>query len=160
MSIRNARRLRSAGRHTEARELLIELARLNPSDAEVQFEAACVHDYLGEEAAAVPYYLAAIAGTLSEEHLRSALLGLGSTYRTLGRFAEAEATLQQAIVRFPDANEIKVFLAMVLHNQGRSKLAVETLLKLLAQTSMDEHIQAYKEAIALYAQDIERTWPA
>ena len=160
MGIATARKLRSAGQHTEAKALLIELARLIPSDAEVQFEAACVHDYLGEEASAVPYYLAALAGTLSEEHLRSALLGLGSTYRTLGRFAEAEATLRQALARFPDANEIKVFLAMVWHNLGRSKPAVETLLALLAQTSMDEHIQAYREAIALYAQDIERTWSA
>ena len=49
---------------------------------------------------------------------------------------------------------------MVWHNLGRSKPAVETLLALLAQTSMDEHIQAYREAIALYAQDIERTWSA
>ena len=64
MGIATARKLRSAGQHTEAKALLIELARLSPSDAEVQFEAACVHDYLGEEASAVPYYLAALAGTL------------------------------------------------------------------------------------------------
>ncbi|MEJ2792310.1 tetratricopeptide repeat protein [Iodobacter sp. LRB] len=159
MNIVTARKLRAEGRHYEAGDILVELAVRSATDTEVQFEAACVHDYLGEEAAAVPYYCAAIAGGLSDEHLRSAFLGLGSTYRTLGRFAEAEATLRQGLERFPDANEMKVFLSMALHNLGRSKLAVETLLALLAQTSNDGYIQAYQEAIAFYSQDIERTWP-
>lgn len=139
--------------------MLVQLAALSPSDAELQFEAACVHDFLGEEATAVPYYLAAISGDLTEEHLRSAYLGLGSTYRTLGRYAEAEATLRQGLERFPQANEIKVFLAMVLHNLGRSKAAVESLLVVLAETSADSRVQAYRQAIVFYAQDIERAWP-
>ena len=160
MNIAAARELRAEGRHSEAKDLLVELANRAPMDAEIQLQAACVHDYLGEEAAAVPYYRAAIAVGLSEEHLRGALLGLGSTYRTLGRFTESEATLRQGLERFPEANEFKVFLAMVLHNLGRSKVAVETLLALLAQTSSDSDIRAYQRAIAFYAQDIERTWPA
>ena len=36
---------------------------------------------------------------------REALVGLGSTYRTLGRHAEAEATLQQGRAEFPEARE-------------------------------------------------------
>jgi tetratricopeptide (TPR) repeat protein len=159
MNLDSARALRRAGRHAEARAALVRLAADHPSDAVVHYEAACVLDYLGDEAAAVPYYVAAIAGGLPDEELRGAYLGLGSTYRTLGRYAEAEAVLVTGLERFPDANELKVFHAMVLHNRGRSKAAVELLLTVLAQTSADDGIRAYRRAIAVYAEDIDRRWP-
>jgi hypothetical protein len=47
---------------------------------------------------------------------------------------------------------------MSLHNLGQSKAAVECLLTVLAQTSNDKNIQAYRRAVLLYAQDIERSW--
>jgi len=159
MTLALARQLRAVGKHAEARELLAALVAQNPRDAELQYEAACVHDFLGDEASAVAYYRAALLGPLSEEHLRGAYLGLGSTYRALGRYTEAEATLRQGLERFPKANELKVFLSMALHNLGQSKAAVECLLAVLAQTSGDKEIQAYRQAIALYAQDIDRKWP-
>jgi predicted Zn-dependent protease len=83
---------------------------------------------------------------------------LGSTLRALGQYPEAEATLRRGVKRFPEANDVKVFLAMALHNLGQSKAAVECLLAVLAQTSSDKEIQAYRRAITLYAQDIDRTW--
>ena len=159
MTLESARALRRAGRHAEARAALVTLAADRPHDAVVQYEAACVHDYLGDEAAAVPYYVAAIAGGLPAEELRGAYLGLGSTYRALGRYADAEAVLVAGLERFPDANELRVFLAMVLHNRGRSKAAVELLLTLLAETSGDDGIRAYRRAIAAYAEDVDRRWP-
>jgi len=151
--------LRRAGRHEEACALAVSLAAQFPGDAELQYQAACVHDFLGREAQAVPFYLAAMSGELSIEHLRSAHLGLGSTYRALGQYAEAERTLREGLARFPDAAELTVFLAMALHNLGQSKQAVELLLTVLAQSSSDAHIQDYREAILFYAQDIERSWP-
>lgn len=153
------RTLRRAGKHEEACSLAISLAAGSPQDVELQYEAACVHDYLGREAQAVPFYLAALAGKLSAEQQRSAYLGLGSTYRALGEYAAAERTLSEGLCRFEDAAELKTFLAMVLHNLGRSKQAVELLLAVLAQSSADAYIQAYREAILFYAQDIERSWP-
>lgn len=151
--------LRRAGKHEEACALAISLAALSPEDAELQYEAACVHDFLGREAQAVPFYLAALSGRLTSEQQRSAYLGLGSTYRTLGQYAAAERVLGEGLARFPDAAELKAFLAMVLHNLGRSKQAVELLLVVLAQSSADAHIQDYREAILFYAQDVERSWP-
>ena len=53
---------------------------------------ACLCDYLGREADAVPYYRAALRGDVAPADQRSAYLGLGSTYRTLGRHADAKAT--------------------------------------------------------------------
>jgi tetratricopeptide (TPR) repeat protein len=150
--------LRRAGKHEEACTLAVSLAAQLPGDAELQYHAACVHDFLGREAQAVPFYLAALAGALSVENRRSAYLGLGSTYRALGQYAAAEHTLREGLARFPDAAELKVFLAMALHNLGQSKQAVELLLTVLAESSSDAQIQGYREAILFYAQDIERSW--
>jgi len=92
--------MRRAGDHEAARSLAAELVATATDDCELQYEAACVHDYLGREAEAVPFYLAAISGRLSDEHLRSAYLGLGSTYRTLGQYQSAEHTLREGLAQF------------------------------------------------------------
>ena len=151
--------LRRSGQHEQACALAVTLAAQAPHDAELQYETACVHDYLGREAGAVPFYLAALRGPLSAEHRRSAYLGLGSTYRALGRYPDSERTLREGLAHCPDAAELQTFLAMTLHNLGRSKEAVELLLTVLARTSADPEVQAYREAIRFYAQDIERSWP-
>lgn len=159
MSVEQARLLRAAGEHERALALLTALAAAT-ADPEIHYEAACAHDYLGREAQAVPYYVTALAGALPAPLKRSAYLGLGSTYRTLGRYAESETTLRRGLAEFPNAPELQVFLAMTLHNLGRSKEAVETLLKIVAATSSDPEIRGYAGAIEFYAQDIERIWPA
>lgn len=159
MNLDHFHSLRAAGEHDRACELIVQWAAQAPADADLQYEAACVHDFLGREADAVAYYVAALALPLSREKLRSAYLGLGSTYRTLGRYASAEQTLLKGLSLFPEANELKVFLAMVRHNLGQSKPAVESLLALLAETSSDKAIQDYRDAIAFYAQDIDKSWP-
>ncbi|MDH4182468.1 MAG: tetratricopeptide repeat protein [Betaproteobacteria bacterium] len=151
--------LRREGKHEEARELAVALVQAAPGDAELQYETACVHDYLGLEAEAVPFYRAALAGRLDPARRRGAFLGLGSTLRVLGQYPESEEVLATGLGEFPDANELKVFLAMTLHNLGRSKDAVELLLRLVAATSADPEVRAYGGAIDFYAQDVERTWP-
>jgi tetratricopeptide (TPR) repeat protein len=150
--------LRRAGRHDEALALALELAAQAPHDAPLQFEAACLCDYHGREAEAVPLYVNALRGELSPEDRRSAYLGLGSTYRALGRYAEAKSTLLEGSARFPQACEIAVFLAMALHNLGEHKQAIELLLRLIATTSSDRAIQDYRRAIEFYAEDIDRSW--
>jgi len=160
MDLYTARRIRSEGKHEDARTMLADLAQQLPGDALVQYEAACVHDFLGLEAAAIPFYSAALEAGLPPSTRRCALVGLGSTYRTLGMFNQAERTLLAAKAEFADANEVEIFFAMTRHNLGKSKEAVEALLRLLVETSRDESIQAYSRAIALYAENIDRTWPA
>jgi len=159
MNRSSANALRREGKHEEARTLLLSLAALSPNDAELQYEAACVHDFLGHEAQAIPFYQAALAGALSGESRRGAYLGLGSTYRVLGRYAESAATLKAGLAEFPAANELKAFLAMADHNLGNSRRAVEALLELLAETSGDEGIRRYSKAIGHYARNIEQVSP-
>lgn len=92
---------------------------------------ACVHDRLGFEAGAVPFYRTALVGKLAPDARCGAFTGLGSTYCTLGRFAEVRDTPEQGLAEFPDASEMRVFLAMTDHNLGQSRKAVESPLSLL-----------------------------
>ena len=89
--------LRQAGRAEEARPLLMALAAEAPDDARVQYQAGWVHDLLGLEAGAVPYYERALALGLSEEERPGLLLSLGSTYRNVGRHTDAVATLERGV---------------------------------------------------------------
>lgn len=152
------RALRQGGRHEEARQLLLQLTTRFPEDPIIQYETACVHDFLGQERAAIPHYQAAIHNGLSGEKLRSAYLGLGSTYRALGQYAEAEQTLLEGLERFPEANEIKTFLAMARYNLGEYCDAVSLLLELIVETTSDPDIKGYERAIRLYAQDLDQRW--
>ncbi|RAJ86981.1 MULTISPECIES: tetratricopeptide repeat protein [unclassified Streptomyces] len=149
-------RLRETGHREEAREQLLALRARFPEDVRVAYQAAWVHDVLGLEAEAVPHYVDALAGPgLATEERRGALLGLGSTYRTLGRYEDAVATLSAATVEFPEDNALRTFLAMALYNVGRSHDGMRLLLTVLAATSSDPDIVGYRPAIEHYAQDLD-----
>lgn len=151
-------RLREDGRREEARERLLALCERFPLDSEVAYQTAWVHDTLGLEAEAVPHYVRAVEEPgLAPDDRRGALLGLGSTYRVLGRYAEAVTTLGDAAAEFPDDAALKTFLAMALYNTGRTHDAMEILLTLLATTSKDPGIAAYRPAIEHYAKDLDAT---
>lgn len=60
-SLARAVRLREDGLREESREQLVALSARFPDDAEVAYQTAWVHDALGLEADAVPYYVRALA---------------------------------------------------------------------------------------------------
>ena len=78
--------LRADGRAADARPLLIALAVEFPNDAEVQYQAAWVHDYLGLEAEAVPHYERALA---LDPDFADAHYNLAGLCEQLGRGADA-----------------------------------------------------------------------
>jgi predicted Zn-dependent protease len=82
--LQEAIELRSTGQAEEARSILLDLVAASPDDAQINYQAAWVHDTLGREHEAVPFYVRAIEQGLPDTDLEGALLGLGSTYRTLG----------------------------------------------------------------------------
>ncbi|MET9673195.1 tetratricopeptide repeat protein [Streptomyces sp. NPDC006482] len=152
--------LRERGRREEARELLVALAADRPDDAEVAYQTAWAHDVLGLEAEAVPYYERALAGAgtgLTPDDRRGALLGLGSTYRILGRYDDSVTLLTGAVEEFPEDGSLRTFLAMALYNTGRHHESVRTLLRLLAATSEDPSVREYRRAIEHYAEDLDAT---
>ena len=157
-TLKDADKLRAKDRHEEARELLVQLAAEFHTNPVVQYKTACVYDFLGREREAIPYYHSAIENDLPDPDLRGAYLGLGSTYRTLGQYAESKKILLEGLSRFPNANEMKVFLAMTLYNLGENHEAVSSLLKLVTKTSSDEKIRDYERAILFYADDLNKKW--
>lgn len=153
--------LREGEEREEARTRLLDLAARHPDDAEVAYQTAWVHDTLGLEAEAVPFYERALdtraAPALAPEHRRGALLGLGSTYRVLGRYEEAVATLRLGTEEFPDDGALRTFLAMALFNTGRHHESAQLLLRLVADTSEDPYVRRYRKAVAYYAEDLNAT---
>jgi tetratricopeptide (TPR) repeat protein len=151
-------RLREAGQYEEARRWLLELQADFPEDAQVNYQCAWVHDVLGLEKEAVPFYQLAIQEGLAGNDLRGALLGLGSTYRSLGEVEQAVQTLSRGLELFPNRREFEVFLAMAYYNRGEHSRAMELLLRTLAETSTDEGILRYQRAILFYADKLDQTW--
>lgn len=156
-TLARAVRLRDAGQAEQARTLLLGLGAAHPEDAGIAYQTAWTHDVLGLEAEAVPFYVRALAdpAALPGEDRAGALLGLGSTYRVLGRFEDAVRVLRQGVAEFPADGALRTFLAMALYNTAGHGEAMRLLLTLLADTSEDPRVREYRKAITHYAQDLD-----
>lgn len=157
-SLERALALRAEGRPEESLSLLAELHAASPDDPLLVYEYACGHDALGDERGAIPLYERALELGLGEPERRGALLGLGSSYRCLGRYAEAERTLRRGLADYADGSEFVAFLALTLHNLGQHSEATGLLLRLLADTSAAEPIRAYSRALRYYAERPDEVW--
>jgi tetratricopeptide (TPR) repeat protein len=151
-------KLRELGELKKSNLILQELADGKPDDALISYHAAWSFDLLGEESEAAPHYERAISRGLPDKELEGALLGLGSTYRTLGEYQKARYTLEKGMERFPDNRAMRVFYSMVLYNLGSHGEAMGLLLESLAETSSDEGIQQYRNAIFFYADKLDTVW--
>ncbi|MGW7415926.1 tetratricopeptide repeat protein [Streptomyces sp. NPDC054863] len=149
--------LRTADRTEEARLRLLALGERFPEDAEIAYQTAWAHDRLGLEAEAAPFYEKALTGELSAADRRGALLGLGSTYRILGRYEEAVRTLRAGAEEFPADGALRTFLAMALYNVGEAHEGMQLLLHLLTASSDDPGVRQYRAAIDYYAKDLTET---
>lgn len=148
--------LRTDGRAEEARAALLDLGAAHPEDPAIAYQTAWTHDVLGREAEALPYYERALATPgLDAADRAGAQLGLGSTYRILGRYEDAVRTLRTALTEHPGDGALRTFLAMALYNTGAHHEAMRLLLHLLAETSEDPQIGAYRKAVAHYADDLD-----
>jgi tetratricopeptide (TPR) repeat protein len=154
----SAIKLRETEKHEEARQLLLELHNEFPNDPQVNYQSAWIHDLLGLEREAIPFYEKAIQTGLRGDDLKSALLGMGSTYRCIGQYQKSVATFQQALRLFPNAHEFNVFLAMAYYNMGEHAKAMELLLNSLVNTSTDEGVLRYQRAIRFYSDKLNQTW--
>jgi tetratricopeptide (TPR) repeat protein len=150
--------LREAGELEQALPLLLALRKELPDDAQIAVQTAWAHDSLGLEEEAAEHYEAAIRGDLSDDELRGLYLGLGSTYRTLGRDADSERIFREGIERFPDFKPLRVFNAMLDYNLGRPREAVRALVEVLLEVSDDPTIERYRRSLGAYAEDLDRTW--
>ena len=149
--MKRAALLRRESKFTEALAILLDFYQAYPRDPTANYQLACTYDPQGMEEQAIPHYEFALENGLDGDDVRGALLGLGSSYRSTGRFTDAVRTLQKGIEKFPDAPEFKVFLALSLYNLGQHRDAVGLLLTHIAEFSKEPATKRYSAAIAHYA---------
>lgn len=75
--------LRKNGYNKKSNELFLKLVQEFPGNGSINYQCTWSFDLLGEEEKAVPFYENKIKLGLLLKELEGALLGLGSTYRTL-----------------------------------------------------------------------------
>lgn len=115
-------------------------------------------DLLGKELQAVPFYEKSIQLGLSSKELEGALLGLGSTYRTLGEYEKSKNVFLKGIELFPNNRAIQTFYSMTLYNLNEHTKAMELLLNCLINTTTDDEILKYKKAIDFYSDKLDTVW--
>lgn len=158
LPIKDLEKLRGEGKFAEVFDLLDALKLNTGDDPMLAFQYACTLDSQGREEEAIPYYRKAIALKLKGTALAEAYLGLGSSLRALGRYQEASVVLEEGSRKFGRNAALQTFYAMALYNTGECKEAVESLLILLAETSKDRKVRAYREVLLAYAEDLDKTW--
>lgn len=159
LSLQEALALGDAGQLEAARAALTELRKQTPDDPMINYHCAVANDRLGDERAAIPLYEHAITHGLSDEYLRSAMLGLGSSYNVVGDYEQAVATLQKGRETFPEAREFDVFLALALHRKGEYAPAMQLLLHTIVETTADPDLKKYSRAIRYYADHLDEVFP-
>lgn len=156
--LQKAIELRQSGKLKESKNLLLNLLNQEPFNPSIWYQCAWVHDLMELEREAIPYYQKSLELGLQGEERQGALLGLGSTYRTLGMYEQSKAIFEEAVNEYPEQNEYQVFLAMVKYNLKEHSDSMEILLRLLAETSNDKGIRSYKRAIAYYSNKLDEIW--
>ncbi|WJL95561.1 tetratricopeptide repeat protein [Microbacterium sp. ET2] len=113
------------------------------------FERASLHDFLGDEAAAVPLYRAALDAGLAPPHRTQAVIQLASSLRNVGEVSAAIMLLQAVSAEDPLFPAAQAFLSLALHDDDKPTAALRTALAALAPT-----LPAYQRAVSFYAGDL------
>lgn len=152
--LKKAIELRTNKQFKKAEKIFCELISEYPKNGEVFYHYAWLCDNMERELEAYPKYEKALELGLKGEDLEGCYLGLGSTYRCIGKYKKSVAILEKAISEFPQNGEFKVFKAMTLFNLKNYDEAMKILLNLIADTSNDTGIRNYKKAIKYYSDKI------
>jgi len=134
----------------QSREVLPRLKRLDeqhPNVAEINFQIAWTCEVLDRPVDALAFYEKAIALGLPPNELSGALLGLGSTLRTLGQLDRSAEVLRSGQAQFPGNPEFDAFLTLTLHAQGKYGDALRLALETLCANTDDPGLTAYQRAI-------------
>jgi len=118
-----------------------------PSNVKILLDSAFALDRRGREAQAIPIYKDAIRLGLKGSALRDAWVCLGSSYRAVGRLAEAKRCLERASKLFPHDPLPKLFLALTLHDIGEKTAALRLLGTLYLNDSKNRGVAAYRRTL-------------
>jgi len=121
-------------------------------DAAALFELGGIHDALGLETEAIPFYRAAIAAGLEGERATRVLIQLASTLRNVGESSEAVSMLESAPPSGDDEAARQAFLALAIYDERRYGDALRIALLALIPT-----LDGYQRALREYAEELPRT---
>lgn len=150
--------LRKAGQFDEAFAKVRELIALYPSDPILHYHAAWICDAGRTETEAAQFYENSIELGLNGPDKRDALLGLGSTYRSLGQFQKSKDIFVLGIKEFPDYRPYKVFLALSEYNLKNPSESMRLLLGELIDTTGSNEIKNYERALRFYSDKLDDSW--
>ncbi|MCK6080715.1 tetratricopeptide repeat protein [Microbacterium sp. EYE_5] len=118
-------------------------------DARALFERASVEDFLGEEAAAIPLYRAALDAGLTSPLRSQAIIQLASSLRNVGDASGAIAVLRRMPAGDALAGAAGGFRALALYDDDKPARALRTALDALAG-----EVPMYSRALRAYAEDV------
>jgi tetratricopeptide (TPR) repeat protein len=118
-----------------------------PSSAQAALTQALSLDAAGREKQAIPRYRRAIAAGLKGDDLHTALIGLGSSLRTIGKTQSAIMTLRKARRLFPRDTAVILFLALAHYDAGQKDLAIRQLADALLKESTQPRLKSYRKAL-------------
>ncbi len=105
-------------------------------------------DAAGREKKAIPMYRLALARGLANDDLHTALIGLGSSLRTVGKTSAAIATLRKARRLFPRDLVVIMFLALAHYDAGQRDLVIRQLGDALLNESTQPRLTRYRRVLA------------
>jgi cyanophycin synthetase len=105
-------------------------------------------DAAGREKQAIPLYRLALARGLANEDLHTALIGLGSSLRTVGNTPAAITILRKARRLFPRDPVVVMFLALAHYDAGRRDLVIRQLGDALLKESTQPRLTRYRRVLA------------
>ncbi|GAA2753838.1 tetratricopeptide repeat protein [Amnibacterium kyonggiense] len=111
------------------------------------------YDEAGDLDRAIDGYRAALAG-LDGTALRRCFLKLGDALRRAGRFQEAVEALETGLDEFPGSRSLRTFLALALHEQGRSDAALGLVLEVLVDPMPSPDLELFRAAVRHRAQGL------
>lgn len=153
-NLKKAVEFRSKGEFIDAENLFKLELKSNPVNPEVYYHLAWLYDKMNREIEASKKYEKALKLGIKGENLKGCLLGLGSTYRNIGKHSKALKIFEQAQKLYPKSSEFLVFKALTLFDLNQKNKSVELLLEIITKTTKDKGIETYKEAIKYYAKEI------
>jgi thioredoxin-like negative regulator of GroEL len=155
MNLGKAIELRQKGSLGEARFLLEQLVDEDPEDSLVHFHLATTCIGQGDESDAVDHYRRALELGLPYEEDGKAILAYAGLLRSQRKYLKAAWFLQDALLRRPDDDGIRVFLALTQHKLGMHAEAIQLLVRILLSSSASERIRELSPMLSFYAGDID-----
>ncbi|MBE4909556.1 tetratricopeptide repeat protein [Bacillus luteolus] len=156
--ITEIKQLRDNGFGEQARVEIIKLVNEYTTVAVVQVECAFIHDSLGYEHEAIPYYEKALELGIEGPLRVEAYLGLGSSLRCIGSYQKAAEIFEKAIEEFPNHRGLQIFYSMTQYNLGNHGRAMDILLTNLIETTNNQDILDYKRAISFYINNLDEVY--